>query len=269
MRQLAAFGGGAAVGTLGGLIGLGGAEFRLPLLMGAFGLSPHKAVPLNLLVSLATIVASLAFRLYLLPDIGVAPFATEIAGLTIGAVAAAWWGAGLLHRLPIRTLTRVIAWLLLALAALMFLDAAAPHAGDFAVTGGPPVRIVSALLFGLLIGLVSSLLGVAGGELIIPTLVIAFGVDVVSAGTASLLISLPTVLVGIAYHARRGAFHGVDVRQVAVPMAAGSVVGALIGAHAARLVPTGLIKLALGAVLTVSGLKIMRGARMSAPAEAK
>jgi hypothetical protein len=31
------FGSGAAVGVLGGLIGLGGAEFRLPLLIGIFG----------------------------------------------------------------------------------------------------------------------------------------------------------------------------------------------------------------------------------------
>ncbi|SDE89353.1 hypothetical protein SAMN04488117_101634 [Celeribacter baekdonensis] len=32
----AAFIGGAAIGTLGGLIGLGGAEFRLPVLIGMF-----------------------------------------------------------------------------------------------------------------------------------------------------------------------------------------------------------------------------------------
>jgi uncharacterized protein len=32
----AAFAGGAVIGALGGLIGLGGAEFRLPLLIGAF-----------------------------------------------------------------------------------------------------------------------------------------------------------------------------------------------------------------------------------------
>lgn len=35
-KKAAAFGGGAIIGTLGGLIGLGGAEFRRPLLMGAF-----------------------------------------------------------------------------------------------------------------------------------------------------------------------------------------------------------------------------------------
>ena len=32
----ATFGGGAIIGAVGGLIGLGGAEFRLPLLIGAF-----------------------------------------------------------------------------------------------------------------------------------------------------------------------------------------------------------------------------------------
>ena len=34
---------GAAVGLLGGLIGLGGAEFRLPLLIGVFGFAALHA----------------------------------------------------------------------------------------------------------------------------------------------------------------------------------------------------------------------------------
>ena len=36
-------------------------------------------------------------------------------------------------------------------------------------------RVVAGVVFGLGIGLVSSLLGVAGGELIVPTMVFAFG----------------------------------------------------------------------------------------------
>jgi uncharacterized membrane protein YfcA len=58
----AAFALGATVGVLGGLIGLGGAEFRLPLLMGLFALVAHQAVRLNLLVSLATVFASVIAR---------------------------------------------------------------------------------------------------------------------------------------------------------------------------------------------------------------
>ncbi len=50
------------IGALGGLIGLGGAEFRLPVLAGTLGYPVRQAVPLNLAVSLITIVASLAIR---------------------------------------------------------------------------------------------------------------------------------------------------------------------------------------------------------------
>src|SRR6516164_8923707 len=48
----AAFGGGAIIGALGGLIGLGGAEFRLPLLIGAFRFAALQAMILNKAMSL-------------------------------------------------------------------------------------------------------------------------------------------------------------------------------------------------------------------------
>jgi len=38
---------GAGIGILGGMIGLGGAEFRLPLLIGVFGFIALQAVILN------------------------------------------------------------------------------------------------------------------------------------------------------------------------------------------------------------------------------
>ena len=38
---------GSMIGTLGGLIGLGGAEFRLPVLVGVFRLGTLEAVILN------------------------------------------------------------------------------------------------------------------------------------------------------------------------------------------------------------------------------
>ena len=57
---LAATTAGAGVGVLGGLLGLGGAEFRLPLLVSLFGYPLRRAVPLNLLISfLAVLVAAL------------------------------------------------------------------------------------------------------------------------------------------------------------------------------------------------------------------
>ena len=57
-RPLAAFVGGSAVGGLGGLIGLGGAEFRLPLLIGPFGFAALQAVIVNKAISLLVLAAS-------------------------------------------------------------------------------------------------------------------------------------------------------------------------------------------------------------------
>jgi uncharacterized membrane protein YfcA len=53
---------GAPIGFLGGLIGLGDAEFRLPVLAGMFGYRARRAVALNLAISLITVVSALVIR---------------------------------------------------------------------------------------------------------------------------------------------------------------------------------------------------------------
>src|SRR5215469_8276422 len=63
----AAFGGGAIIGALGGLIGLGGAEFRLPLLIGAFRFGALQAVILNKAMSLVVVASALPFRAATVP----------------------------------------------------------------------------------------------------------------------------------------------------------------------------------------------------------
>jgi uncharacterized membrane protein YfcA len=114
---------GAVVGILGGLIGLGGAEFHLPLLIGLFALLAHQAVRLNLLVSLATVIASVAARFGFATFPDLAALIPEILAVTAGAVVAAWVGTGLLARLSVTTLTRTIAALLVLVGALLLTEA--------------------------------------------------------------------------------------------------------------------------------------------------
>src|SRR5829696_9675548 len=67
---------GAPIGFLGGLIGLGGAEFRLPVLAGVFGYAARRAVALNLAISLVTVVSALLIRggtLSFAPLLGLVP----------------------------------------------------------------------------------------------------------------------------------------------------------------------------------------------------
>src|ERR671921_266303 len=248
---------GAPIGLLGGLIGLGGAEFRLPVLAGVFGYAARRAVALNLAISLITVVSALLIRggtLSFAPLLGLLPV---VAAMIAGAVSAAYFGTALVHRVSERLLERVILVFLVVIGSALIVEAFLPQNVPGLLPNAPPVRIVAAVLFGLCIGLVSSLLGVAGGELIIPTLVFAFGAGIKTAGTASLLISLPTVAVGVLRHRRLGSFADrADLTQTVVPMGVGSVVGALVGGLLVGLVPASMLKLVLGVILIVSAVRI-------------
>lgn len=248
---------GAPIGLLGGLIGLGGAEFRLPVLVGPLRYSPRQAVPLNLDVTLVTIVASLGSRGASLSFDSVAAYFHVILTLIVGSVLGASLGPSLYTRLSERQFGRLILVLLLGLGAGLIFECIWPQQSSGAIFNAMPVQVTASLLFGLAIGLISSLLGVAGGELLIPTLVLAFGINIKAAGTASLLISVPMVIVGVLAHAKRGGFTDRLVWGDTVwPMSASSILGAITGGLLVHTVPSSLLKAGLGAIMIVSALRV-------------
>jgi uncharacterized protein len=253
---------GAPIGLVGGLIGLGGAEFRLPVLVGVFGYAARRAVALNLAISLITVVSALIIRggtLSLAPLLGLLPV---VVAMIIGAVSAAYVGTALVHRVSEHLLERIILVFLVVIGTALIVEAFLPQDVPGLLPASPLVRLVAAGIFGLGIGLVSSLLGVAGGELIIPTLVFAFGAGIKTAGTASLLVSLPTVAVGVLRHRRLGAYsERRDVAETVAPMGTGSVVGAVAGGLLVGIVPAATLKLLLGIILVVSAFRIFRDRR--------
>lgn len=158
------------------------------------------------------------------------------------------------------------------IAVLLVVIALALAAGHPAgtVSGGAALQgsalWIAGAVAGVLIGGVASLLGVAGGELLISTLVMLFGIDLKLAGSMSLAISLPTMLVGMSRYSRDRSFSVLRThRRFVVAMAAGSVVGAGLGARALGSVPTTLLLPLLVAVLLVSAIKTWHGA--SKPSE--
>src|SRR5712691_12994405 len=108
-NALAAFSAGAGIGTLGGLIGLGGAEFRLPLLIGLFGFGALEAVILNKALSLVVVATALPFRAAVVPFSQLVTHWHVIVTLLSGSIVGAWYGAGWATRLPSTTLYKVIA----------------------------------------------------------------------------------------------------------------------------------------------------------------
>ena len=80
-------------------------------------------------------------------------------------------------------------------------------------------------------------MGVAGGELLVPTFVLLFGLDIKLAGSLSLVVSLPTMLVGFARDSRDQSF------TVLLPFTSGAVLYPL-----------------LAVILAVSAMKVWRHA---------
>ena len=255
-KPLAAFFAGAAIALLAGLIGLGGAEFRLPVLIMVFALFAHRAVRINLLISLATLAAASLVRLQLIPSTHVSQFIPEIVAMASAGIAAAWVGAGLLERIPRGRILPVIAVLLVLIAGLLASEGLLHGEGGLSLSPGP-FRTVLALGFGLVIGSISSLLGVAGGEFIIPTLVLVFGADIRTAGTASALISLPIVLTGVSRHFLAGKYRSRTMLGFLVlPMSLGSIAGAVAGGYVSLAISQNALRLVLAAILAASAIKL-------------
>jgi uncharacterized membrane protein YfcA len=121
------------------------------------------------------------------------------------------------------------------------------------------MQLVAGAVAGFVIGVMASLLGVAGGELLIPTLILLFGADVKLAGSLSLAVSLPTMLVGFARYSRDSTFAVLARnRWFVVVMAVGSVVGSFVGAMLLGIVPGTVLLPVLAIILFISGVKVWR-----------
>lgn len=253
---IAGFGAGAAVGLLGGLVGLGGAEFRLPLLLTVFGFAALAAVIVNKAMSLVVVVAAIPARLTAVPFAEVVDEWTAVVNLLAGSLLGAWIGASWATRMSSATLYRVLAGLLVLIAVVF----SAERLGTLpAADLTEPVQLVAGVAAGFGIGVVAAQLGVAGGELLIPTLVLLYAVDTKLAGSLSLLVSLPTMLVAFFRYSRDQAFAVLkDNQRFVLAMAAGSVAGSIAGGLLLGVVAEAVLVPLLAVLLIYSALKVWK-----------
>jgi uncharacterized membrane protein YfcA len=257
-----AFGWCVPIGGLAGLIGLGGGEFRLPVLMHGLRFDAKSSVPLNLMISLVTLTFAMISRSRALSVVAIVPYLPEALGLASGGIISAACGARLVRRLSNERLVRLIGFLLICIGALLLWEAAFPFQHASLMPGSATVHLFAGIAIGVGIGLVSSVLGVAGGELLIPTLIFVFGADITTAGSASILISLGIVLMGLWRYWRSNAIpQGRGIQRITFAMSAGSILGATLGGLAVGYAPVSFLKVFLGCVLIAAAAKTIASHR--------
>ncbi|MFD1714415.1 sulfite exporter TauE/SafE family protein [Amnibacterium flavum] len=188
-------------GVLSGAFGVGGGIVMVPLLIWLTGMDQRTASATSLAAILpSVVVGSIGYLLRGQVDLGAA------IALAVGAVPGALIGTWLLRRINIGLLRWLFIALMVVIAVRMVL---------IPVERGERIEEtwwVLALLFvvGVVTGIASGLFGVGGGVIMVPVLVVGFGVgDLVAKGT-SLVAMIASSAVGTTSNLRARA---VDLRS--------------------------------------------------------
>jgi uncharacterized membrane protein YfcA len=113
------------------------------------------------------------------------------------------------------------------------------------------VHVVTALICGLSVGLLSGLVGIGGGVLLVPILLYIFKLDAHLAAGTSLAIVIPTAVVGSIVHFTKGTIDWPLALLIATGSIAGSIFGAWLGPH----VPADTLKKVFAVVLLAVTVK--------------
>lgn len=208
----------ALIGLSLGLIGAGGSIVTVPLLVYVMRVRPHEAEPISLAVVGATALvgAGLHYRHGTL--------SLRIALLFAAAgVIGALFGSRLTYLVSASTLMLIFAALMLVVAVFMLRERRAARASG-------RVSARDALAAGLGAGILTGFLGVGGGFLIVPALVLFGGLAIKDAIGSSLLVITINSAAGFLGHLGHGAF---DLR-LAAAVTAMAVLGALVGVSVSR-----------------------------------
>ena len=234
---------GLLAGFLAGLFGVGGGILIVPGLVLAAGMDQRLAHGTSLAAVLPISIASLVtYATHDNVDWTVALW------LSLGAVGGAVIGTKLLHVLPHRTLGLLFAGILLLSAVRLFVAVDADGRSDLTVAGG-----IALVAVGLVTGILAGLLGVGGGIVMVPAMILLFGIPPVVAKGTSAAVIVPTAVIGTWRNRTMG---NADLRAAGVIGVAGIVTAAL-GATIADKMSDALSNVLFATLLVVVAVRLL------------
>jgi uncharacterized membrane protein YfcA len=206
---------GFTAGIFGGLAGLGGGLIMIPLMVGVLKLSQHKAHGTSLVALVFTgISGAITYALNGAIDIPAAVL------LALTAVFTAPLGARYAHTLAEWKLKKSFGAFLIFCSALLILK---PYLANIIGIIPGYAKIIMFLITGAFTGFLSGMLGVGGGTIMVPIMVLLAGFTQHVAQGTSLLVMVPTGGIGAFTHWKMG--------NVAIEILFGLIPGIILGTY--------------------------------------
>lgn len=230
------------IGSLASLLGVGGGIFMVPLLsLAHFVPTIQAAVGTSIAgVIFTSLSSSVVYALRRAIDfrLGLLLMPTTIIG--------AWCGARLTAIVDGRILSIAFGTFLLYPVAMM-LRGKGPKEITLSLRGegkGARLYVFTAVL-GLISGTASGLFGIGGGTVVVPSLAVFLGLDIVTAVATSLFVMAPAAIIGSYQHWIQGNLQP----ELALPLILGLVIGSQIGPRIGRRLPKERLRQIFGIVL--------------------
>ncbi len=243
-KTLLLLGLGIVAGIASGLLGIGGGALVVPGFVCLLNFNQHRAHGTSLAAVLAISIAGTftywhhGYINWLLT-----------AEMAVGGMTGAMIGARVVGAIKSRTL-RLMFCAFLALAGGRMIVAGLGQGANgvnAACNHSAVVMAMFALLIGVTSGILSAILGVGGGMVMVPAMVLLLGVPQKVAQGISLAAIVPTAFTGMLAHRGMG---NVD-SWAAVWVGLGGLIGAVMGATAMSFVASNTLKFAFGAFLVI------------------
>jgi uncharacterized membrane protein YfcA len=236
---------GLVAGAMGGLAGLGGGVFMVPLMSELLKVRQHEAHGTSLVAIVFTgTTGAIAYGLQKSVDIVAAILLAATAVLT------ARWGAKFTAVLPEWKLKRSFGAFLIFIACLMVIKPYLPAFHIGVLLWG---KVISLLVTGAFTGFLSGMMGVGGGLIMVPVMVLLLGLSQHTAQGTSLLVMVPTGIVGAWTHWKLGHI----VLDIVPGLIVGVLIGTSFGAKLAHSLPENQLRLVFVAFVVAMSLRYL------------
>lgn len=243
---------GAGGGLLSGVLGGGGGAVMIPLMTGVMKLRQHVAHGTSLvIITFAALAGAITYSLQEHVDW------VLVASLAVGSAAGVYAGARASTRVPGLRLRQLLGVFLISVALrLLIIRDVTPV---FSVDG--LLETATAGAIGFVGGLASGALGVGGGSIFVPAMVLLLGTGQHEAQGVSIWVIVFSSAVGGFVHYRQGTVDTVAARWIipsAVPAGvAGSLIATLLSARQLQLLFS-LILICLGLQMLITATRRLR-----------